>query len=60
MQLVMAVGIVIAAAVIVGALRAVGRAVGGIARGLGPALGHRPDPWPPGVQEEDRDRRWGR
>ena len=21
--------------------------------------GHRPDPWPHGVQEEDRDHRWG-
>ena len=60
MQLINAVGLVLAAGAVLWALRIVGRGVGGMARALAPALGHRPDGWPPGVQEEDRDRPWGR
>ena len=54
-------------AVILGAALGVGLKVMGLAslRWVAEALsvlvgGFRPDPWPRGVQEEDRDRPWGR
>lgn len=45
-------------AVAVWAFRSLGRTVTGMAAGLGPALGYRPDLWLRGVQEEDRESRW--
>jgi hypothetical protein len=58
MELVIAVALAFVIAWLIGAIGAtsIDRAVSALAQFFG---GLRPDPWPRGVQEEDRDQPWG-